>query len=76
MLIGTMILSHPGSLGRSGILVDSGHIAPPPHPDGTGSALKHHTPRMLSLCSRMYTLYTNTLEMFILTIKVNKLNPN
>lgn len=45
----------PGSLGRSGIQVDSGHIAPLPHPDGTGSVLMHRTPRTLSLCSHKYT---------------------
>lgn len=64
LLIGMVIFSHPGSLGKSGILVDSGHIAPPPLPDGTDSVLKHHTPRTRSLCSHIYTLCTNT-EMFI-----------
>ncbi len=66
-------VSHPGSWGRSGILVGSGHIPPPPRPDGTGSVLRHRTLRSLSLCSRIYILSTNTAEMFILPIKANKL---
>lgn len=65
---GSVIHSNLGSLERSGILDDSGHIAPLPHPDGKGSVLKHHTLRTLSLCSHTRILCTNILDMFILSV--------
>lgn len=48
--------AHRGRKGRSDVLAGSGHIDPRPHPGGTGSAPKCHTPPALSPGSHRHIL--------------------
>lgn len=57
MPIVELFFTHLRSLERSGNQVDTAHIPPLPHPDGTGSVPKYRTPLVLSLCSRIDRLH-------------------